>query len=81
MMAYTGMEVRKELQGVVLIVGMAWCEMEPSDSSMYLSSVIEMKGCFEGRSKAIHSHTVNHMTPRNPRQIEIFKILLTQFVT
>lgn len=71
MMAYTGMEVKKERQGVFLNVGIAICVDCPRDCSIYISSLALIVGCFEGFSNVIHNHTKYQMMPDTPGKTKI----------
>jgi hypothetical protein len=66
MMAYTGMEVKKERHGVLAIVGRAICADCPKDCSMYMSSLALIVGCFDGFSKDNHNQIMYQMMPAIP---------------
>ena len=66
MMAITGMDVKKDRQGVFFIVGIANCVDCPRDCSIYISSLALMVGCFAGFSNVSHNQTTYQMTPDTP---------------
>jgi len=68
MMAITGIEVKKERQGVLLNVGIATCVLCPRDCSMYISSLALMVGCFAGFSNVSHNQTKYQMMPETPEK-------------
>jgi len=66
MMAITGMDVKKERQGVFFNVGIATCVLCPRDCSIYISSLALMVGCLAGFSNVSHNQTKYQMMPVTP---------------
>jgi hypothetical protein len=81
MMAYTGMEVKKECQGVFRNVGIATCVLCPRDCSIYISSLALIVGCLEGFSNVIHNQTKYHMIPDTPGKRKGTQELYTYVLT